>query len=121
MGKKRILVADDDPTTREAVAEVLQEEGYEVILAANGLEAIALVSAYQPDMVLTDLHMPGLDGLGVLTQVKHGSPTTPVIVFTANTTPEVEREARRLGAEDFLNKPINFDDMLMRIAQALTL
>jgi two-component system response regulator HydG len=120
MGKKRILVVDDEVTTREAVAEVLQNEGYEVTLAADGLEAVALLSSHQPDLVLADLQMPGLDGAGLLTHVKKAYPNIPVIIFTAHVTVDAEREARRLGAQDYLNKPLNFDNMLMRIARALT-
>lgn len=98
------------------MAEVLTEEGYEVAVAADGQEAIALLPAFRPDLVLTDLHMPGLDGLGVLNHVKNMSPTTPVILFTADTTIDAERMAKRLGAQDYINKPLNFDDMLARIA-----
>ncbi len=119
MGKKRILVVDDDVATREAVAEVLQDEGYEVALAADGLEAVAVLSIYQPDLVLIDPRMPGLDGVGVLTHVKNVYPTTPVFIFTAHTLLDAKREARRLGAQDFLNKPLDFDDMLVRIARVL--
>lgn len=120
MVKRCILVVDDDETTRETLAEVLQDEGYEVALAADGLEAVAILSTYQPDLVLTDLHMPGLDGVNLLTHVKNVYPNTPVIIFTAHATLDSERQARHLGAQDYLNKPLNFDDMLMRIARALT-
>lgn len=120
MVKRRILVVDDDAVTREALAEVLQDEGYEVALAADGLEAVAMLSTYQPDMVLTDLQMPGLNGMNVLTHVKNVYPTTPVIIFTAHATLDAEREARRQGAQDFLQKPLDFDDVLVRIARALT-
>src|SRR6266545_6116493 len=67
MEKKRILVADDDTPTREMVAKLLQDEGYDIALATDGQEAITLVSTYCPDLVLTDLSMPRLNGLAVLT------------------------------------------------------
>ncbi len=93
MIKKRILVIDDEQTSREGVAEVLTDEGYEVAVAADGHEAIALLPAFRPDLVLTDLRMPGLDGLGVLDHVKNMYPTTPVMIFTADTTIDAERTA----------------------------
>jgi DNA-binding response OmpR family regulator len=117
MTKKRILVVDDDQMSREGVAEALTDEGYEVAVAADGQQAIALLPAFLPDLILTDLRMPGLDGLGVLTHVKNVSPTTPVMIFTADTTIDAERTAKRVGAQDYINKPLNFDDMLARIVR----
>lgn len=118
---KRILVVDDDQVSREGVAEVLSDEGYEVAEAADGHEAIALLASFQPDLVLTDLQMPGLDGVGVLRRVKHVSPATPVIIFTAHVLIDAQREAQRLGVQDYLNKPLELDEMLRRVAKALTL
>ena len=119
MEKKRILVADDDQTTREAVLDLLTDEGYEVAVAADGQEAVALLSSFLPDLVLTDLHMPRLNGTEVVAQVKAVSPTTPVIIFTAETTIDAERKAHALGVQDYLNKPLNVSDILERIARAL--
>jgi DNA-binding NtrC family response regulator len=70
--------------------------------------------------VLTDLQMPGVNGIGVLGHVKQVSPTTPVIIFTAHVLIDARREALRLGVQDFLNKPLDFDEMLRRVANALT-
>jgi CheY-like chemotaxis protein len=119
MERKRILVADDHALTRETVAKMLRDEGYDVVLATDGQEALALLSTYHPDLVLTDLSMPRLSGIDVLTSVKRLAPTTPVIIFTADARPEVEREARQRGAQDYLHKPFDFDDLLQRIAYAL--
>jgi CheY-like chemotaxis protein len=117
MTKKRILVIDDEQISREGVGEVLREEGYEVTLAVDGQEAIALLPSFRPDLVLTDLRMPGLDGFGVLNHVKNLSPATPVMIFTADTTIDAQRTAKRLGAQGYINKPLNFDDMLVQIAR----
>jgi len=117
--KKRILVADDHALTRETVAKMLRDEGYDVALATDGQEALVLLSTYHPDLVLTDLSMPRLSGIEVLTGVKRLAPTIPVIIFTAEATPEVEREARQRGAQDYLSKPFDFDDLLGRITSAL--
>jgi CheY-like chemotaxis protein len=120
MIKKRILVIDDEQISREGVGEVLEEEGYEVALVADGQEAVARLSSFLPDLVLTDLQMPRLDGIGVLNHVKNIYPTTPVIIFTADITIDAKRTAERLGVQDYINKPLDFTDLLMRVARALT-
>lgn len=120
MSKKRILVVDDEQISRDGVAEVLADEGYEIAIASDGHEAVTLLASFQPDLVLTDLQMPGLNGVGVLRHVKHVAPSTPVIIFTSHVLIDAQREAERLGVEDFLNKPLDFEEMLRRVAQALT-
>ena len=119
MPPRRILIADDDHISREAVADFLQDEGYEVHLAANGHEAVAAVAVFQPDLVLTDLHMPpGLSGLDVLQQVRIVSPQTLVFICSSETAEEIRQTAQQLGAHDYINKPLNLDEMLLRIEQA---
>ena len=120
MVKKWILVVDDDQISREGVSEVLCDEGYKVAVASDGHEALTVLASFQPDLVLTDLQMPGLNGVEVLGHVKHISPTTPVIIFTAHVLIDAQREAQRLGVQDFLNKPLDFEEMLRRVATALT-
>jgi two-component system OmpR family response regulator len=119
MTKKRILIIDDEQLSREGVAEVLHDEGYEVATAADGQEALALVVPFRPDLVLTDLQMPRLDGMGVIQHLRDVSPTTPVMIFTADVTLDARRKAERLGVQGYLNKPLNFADMLRRIARLL--
>lgn len=119
MTKKRILVIDDEDISREGVAEVLRDEGYEVAVAVDGLEAVAVLGSFAPHLVLTDLQMPRLDGLGVIGHVKQFHPTTPVMIFTADVTNDARRKAERLGVQDYINKPLNFEDMLERIERLL--
>jgi CheY-like chemotaxis protein len=118
--KKRILVIDDDQLSRDGVAEVLTDEGYEAAVAADGQEAITLLPSFQPDLVLTDLQMPRLNGIDLLTHVKSVSPTIPVIIFTADIPVDAQRKAERLGVRDYINKPLDFVDLLVRVARALT-
>lgn len=120
MDKKRILIADDDAISRELVTIALQNAGYEVAVAKNDQEAVSLFASYQPNLVLTDLQMPRLDGAGLLSHIKHIAPDTPVILFTAHSDLGAEREAQRLGADDYLNKPLDLAEMLGRIARAVS-
>ena len=116
---KRILVIEDDPITRDGVAEVLQEEGYAVAVAADGQEGIAQFSAFHPHLVITDLQMPRLNGLGVIAHVQKVAPTTPIILFTAEVALDAKRRAQDLGLAGYLNKPFEFTDMLDQIAKTL--
>jgi CheY-like chemotaxis protein len=116
--KKRILIIDDDQLSRDGVAEVLTDEGYEVAVAADGQEAITLLPSFQPDLVLTDLQMPRLNGIDILNHVRNVSPSIPVIIFTADITLDAKRKAERLGVQDYVNKPLDFADLLVRVARA---
>lgn len=120
MTAKRIVVIDDEDLSREGVAEVLREEGYQIAVAADGREAVAVLDAFAPHLVVTALQTPRLDGLGVINHVKQFYPTTPVMIFTADVTIDARRKAERLGVQDYLNKPLNFADMLRRIDHVLT-
>lgn len=115
-----ILVADDDKVTRETVGTVLEEEGYRVVLAKDGADALVGFTTEQPDLVLTDLNMPGHGGLFVVEQVRATHPWLPVIIFTADATLDAERKARAAGASDFINKPVDLQDMLSRVAACLS-
>jgi len=116
---KRILVVEDDPITRDGVAEVLQEEGYKVAVAADGQEGIAQFSAFHPHLVITDLQMPRVTGLGVIAHVHKVAPATPIILFTAEVALDAKRRAQALGIAGFLNKPLEFTDLLDQIAKTL--
>jgi two-component system response regulator MprA len=108
-------VVDDDPRSRNAVARLLAEEGYDASVAADGEEAWDLVSSWQPDLVLTDLNMPRLDGRGLLRRVRALAPQTPVIVLSALGSAETGPSVERLGAAGFFLKPVQLDELLARI------
>ncbi len=107
-----VLVAEDEPGLRAFLAEVLEGEGHRVMLAASGLEAQAALHAHAFDVVLTDLKMPGLDGLGVLRAAKAEQPHVAVIVLTAHGSVDSAVEAMRLGAFDYLQKPLRSPNQL---------
>ena len=111
---RRILVVDDDPRSRTAVARLLAEEGYEATVAADGEEASQLVSSWHPDLVLTDLEMPRLDGQGLLRRVRQLQPGTPVIVLSAHS-----EAAGAAEPDGFFSKPIQVESLLVRIRTLL--
>ena len=110
-----ILVAEDQESARESLVELLQGEGYEVHAATDGKAGIALVDQNDIDLVLTDLSMPNADGMAVLRHVRDVSPQTLVILMTAHATVDTAVEAIRLGAQDYLLKPLIFEDVLRKV------
>ena len=116
---RKALIADDDHKVRTTAAEVLTTEGFEVVLAANGEEALELFSAASPDVVIVDLKMPGCGGLEVLRRVKAKAPEVPVILITGYGEVKTAVEAMRSGAYDFLAKPFMLEDFVATVVRAL--
>lgn len=113
---RRVLVVDDDVRSRDAVARLLSEEGYDTAVAADGEEAASLLAPWHPDLVVTDLNMPRLDGRGLLLKVRSVLPGTPVIVLSARGSAEAgETSLATMGAAGYFPKPIHVDDLLARI------
>lgn len=108
---KKILLVDDEETLRLSVKQVLSEDGYEVITAKNGTEALGLTRAESFDLVITDLRMPGLSGLQLVSEIKKTTPLTKVIIISAYGSMETMIEAMRLGANDFVAKPFKVNSM----------
>ena len=107
MGK--ILVVDDEIEVVRLLKDFLTSKGYEVYMALNGAEAIALVKEVKPDIVLLDIIMPGMGGIDTLKEIKKIDPTTAVIMITAVIDEELANRAVKLGAFDYITKPINID------------
>jgi two-component system response regulator PilR (NtrC family) len=114
-----ILIAEDEDGVRESLAEVLREEGYNVTAVGDGSEAIGTLGDREYDIVLSDLRMPGADGLEVLRRVRELSPQTLVLIMTAHATVETAIEALRRGAQDYLLKPVLFEEVLHKIENLL--
>ena len=106
MARERVLVADDEPLSRDFLAEALRQLGAEVVAVADGDAAVAALHAGSIDLVLTDLRMPGRDGVAVLCESKLRDPDRPVILVTAHGTLGVAVQALRSGADDVLEKPL---------------
>lgn len=115
----KVLVVDDEANARTALAEILREEGYSVETAADGFKALARAETFQPDIVLTDLKMPGMDGVELLRKLHGQEPGYPeVIVMTAFGAVETAVLAMRAGALDYLTKPLNTDELLVVLKRA---
>ncbi len=112
----KILVVDDDPVTRSLLMKRLVKAEYEVEVAENGIEAIRMIAAKHYDVVLTDLMMPGgVDGIGVLESAKEKNLKTEVVLITAHGSIDNAIVAMKKGAVDYLQKPINFDELFLRL------
>lgn len=105
-----VLVADDEEVIRELLRRRLALEGFEIETAEDGEEALARVAARFVNVVLTDVQMPGVDGIEVLKRVKASSPATKVIIMTAYSSMKTASDAVRLGAYDYLQKPFEHVD-----------
>lgn len=113
---RRVLVVDDDARSRQAVARLLAEEGYDTAAAADGEEAATLLGPWHPDLVLTDLEMPRLDGRALLQRVRATLPGTPVIVVSAGGSADSNAVTlESLGAAGYFAKPLRVDELLARI------
>ena len=117
---RRVLVVDDDQRSRDAVARLLAEEGYDATVASDGEEASGLLATWRPDLVLTDLEMPRLDGCGLLARVRCVLPGIPVIVLSARAGLEGRNSLERQGAAGFFAKPVQVDALLARIHDLLS-
>jgi DNA-binding response OmpR family regulator len=113
-----ILVADDIPGLREMVALDLEQMGYRVLLAANGVDAVKLVQIAAPDLVVLDVKMPRMDGFAALRAVRAFS-AVPVVMLGAVGNEDAQVEARRAGADDYVTRPFSQRELLTRIESAL--
>jgi DNA-binding response OmpR family regulator len=115
---RRVLVVDDDARARDAVALLLEAEGYDASVAGDGEEATGLVASWRPDLVLTDLQMPKLDGRGLLERLRREAPGTPVIVLSAGVG-TASGAVEGLDAAGFFTKPVRIDALLALIRELL--
>ncbi len=118
MTDARILVVDDEESNLKVLTRLLAKAGYGVATASSGPEALDALRADQPELMLTDLKMPGMDGLELLRAARTVAPATEVILMTAYGTVEIAVEAMREGAYDFITKPLNKHDVLKSIRKA---
>jgi two-component system alkaline phosphatase synthesis response regulator PhoP len=118
MTKRKILVVDDEPKIVELIRLYLEKDGYRVLAATDGLEALELARRQRPDLVLLDLMLPGMGGLDVC-RILQDEADVPIIMLTAKTTDEDKLIGLELGADDYITKPFNPREVVARVRAVL--
>jgi DNA-binding NtrC family response regulator len=117
--KPKILIVDDEKAIRESVSHVLTEEGYETEIASTGKEALKYLNENDYEVMITDLKMPEMDGIDLIKESLKICPSTSVIIITAHASVESAIEALRIGAFDYILKPFDFDDLILKVQRLL--
>lgn len=117
--KRRVLVVDDEDNVTHLVSSALRFDGFETITADNGHAALAAVAEHEPDLIVLDVMMPGLDGLGVLHNLRAAGSQVPVIFLTARDASADRIGGLRAGADDYVVKPFSVEELLARIHAVL--
>ncbi|MBW2566469.1 MAG: sigma-54-dependent Fis family transcriptional regulator [Deltaproteobacteria bacterium] len=114
-----ILAVDDESAILQSLSGILSDEGFEVLTASNGYEALKIIEAESPDLVLLDIWMPGIDGIETLQEIKRTNPFLQVIIISGHGTIETAVKATKLGAHDFIEKPLSIEKVVVTINNAL--
>lgn len=115
----RLLVVDDEPNIRELLSASLRYAGFEVATAPDGQQALSIADQFQPDLLVLDVMMPGLDGFGVVRRLRQNGSNTPVLFLTARDAAEDKVTGLTLGGDDYVTKPFSLDEVLARIRAVL--
>ena len=107
----RVLIVDDDEAARQTAREALKDLGYEVALAANGRDALETQQSFNPDVIVSDVNMPEMDGIAFLRELKNRPGSPPVIMITAHSTHDLAVQSLREGALDYLTKPLDINHL----------
>lgn len=110
-GCKRILVVDDEENARVALSRILTHDGYEVSAVRNGMEALNYLRSRDVELIITDLNMPEMNGMMFLRELNRSHPASNVIMVTAYGEVESYLEAMTLGAFEYINKPVKYDEL----------
>jgi DNA-binding response OmpR family regulator len=112
---KRVLVVDDDPDIRELLFTALEDEGFEVVPAGNGLEALAIIKTFRPDVIVLDLMMPVMDGWQFANELRARDEDIPLVLLSA--ARDLKTHAKALSAADIIEKPFDLSELLPKIAR----
>jgi len=119
MTKLKLLLVDDEIDFVNTLAERLELRGFQVLIAVNGENALRLIEDDPPQLVVLDVLMPGLSGLDVLQQIKMSAPQIPVILLTGRGSSAEGAEGMQMGAYDYLMKPVNIDELIRKMEEAV--
>ena len=119
MNSVKILIAEDDSESRQLLTEYLKQAGYEVLGINNGEDALSIIHKQNIDVLITDLKMPKLDGMTLLSQVKREKPSVSVLVMTGYASVNTAVKAMKLGEEDYITKLVNLEELRIQIYKAL--
>ena len=119
MAKERVLIVDDEKNIVSSLQEILNDEGYEIVTAEDGLDALEMIQSEPPDLVLLDIWLPGMDGIEVLQAIKTYHPEIEVLVMSGHGTIDTAVKATKLGAYDFIEKPFSLDQLVLSVEKAL--
>jgi two-component system OmpR family response regulator len=115
----RLLVVDDEPNILELLSASLRFAGFDVATASNGTDALAVASSFQPDLLLLDVMMPGLDGFDVVRALRGDDSRTPVLFLTARDSTEDKVTGLTLGGDDYVTKPFSLEEVIARVRTVL--
>jgi len=118
--KKRVLVVEDDRHIAEGLQLNLSLQGYDVLIAPDGLAGIQMWEASHPDLIILDIMLPGMDGLSVLQNIRLKDERIPVLILTAKGAPDEKVKGFSYGVDDYLVKPFNLEEFLLRVNRLLT-
>ncbi|MEE8234746.1 MAG: response regulator, partial [Nitrospirales bacterium] len=114
-----ICLVDDEPSILNTLSSILEDEGYQVSLAKSGVEALKLIRAEPPDLIMLDIWMPEMDGLETLKQMRQQYPNLMVIMMSGHGSVETAVKATKLGAYDYLEKPLDLEKVTILVRNAL--
>jgi DNA-binding NtrC family response regulator len=117
----KVLVVDDEPDMADSIRHMLERYGHQVVVETNSTRAVQLAVSEQPDLVITDLRMPDLDGLELLDRLRASNMNMPVIIITGYASIDAASRAQASGAADFFTKPFSPDELRSRVEKALRL
>lgn len=111
----KVLVVEDDPNLRQLMSVFLRRNGFEVMRAQDGEEALSMMESAMPDLIICDIMMPRMDGFALTRDLRQAYPELPILMVTAREALEDKRKAFSMGTDDYMVKPIELDEMLLRV------
>lgn len=118
--QKRILIVEDDAHIAEGLKLNLSLQGYEAAIADNGTEGLRMWKEWNPDLIVLDIMLPGIDGLSILRNIRLEDERLPILILSAKSEPEYRVKGLAYGVDDYLSKPFNLDEFLLRVERLLT-